>query len=106
MRGSQREPRTVFVSRSALPRVTLGRAERLASKRDAHCSNKENDMTFVPDGNRNPIPAESQQPRAIGPSRARGEYLERTHDGTGGLRTTTSPQLEDPIVGWPRADQL
>ncbi len=63
-------------------------------------------MPFVRNGNQDPFPLQPE--RRPGPSRERGELLNRTHDGTGGLRgiepRQTSP--EDVIDGWPRADQL
>ncbi len=63
-------------------------------------------MPFVPTSNQSPFPINSAKKH--GPSRERGERLERTHDGTGGLGATEPRQLspEDVIEGWPRADQL
>ncbi len=63
-------------------------------------------MTFVPNGNQDPFPPKAE--KKTGPSRERGEYLNRTHDGTGGLGgiEPRQPSPEDVIEGWPRADQL
>jgi hypothetical protein len=63
-------------------------------------------MPFVPMGNQIPFPPNSA--KRYGPSRERGEHLERTHDGTGGLGANEprQPSPEDVIEGWPRADQL
>ncbi|MFM2339652.1 MAG: hypothetical protein RLZZ360_288 [Candidatus Parcubacteria bacterium] len=63
-------------------------------------------MTFVPTGNQGPFPPKPG--KRLGPSRERGEHLNRTHDGADKLGTTEpqQPSPEDDIVGWPRADQL
>ena len=104
MRGSLREPRTVFVGRSWL---FTKNQERPAIKQDAQTVPiRRSIMTFVPNGNQGPFPPKPGN--KLGPSRERGEFLNRTHDGTGGLWgiELQLPSREDVIEGWPRADQL